>query len=301
MPTIGFIGQGWIGKNYSDDFEKRGFKVVRYANEELYIANKNLIKDCDIVFIAVPTPTTPDGFDDKIVRNVIKLVGKGKSVVIKSTILPGRTKEIQKENPNIFVFHSPEFLTEATAAYDAAFPKRNIIGAPVLNAEYTKRAEEILSILPPAPFTKICDSTEAEIIKYSKNCMGFARVILTNIFYDYAQAHGADWATIQEAISADPQFGPTYMNPIHKSGRGAGGHCFIKDFAAFTQSYKELVNDEHGHQLLESLEEKNIRLLKGTNKDLDLLDGVYGSKNEETIREEITEEVLQESPAYKLA
>ena len=29
-PTIGFIGQGFIGKNYADDFEERGFEVIRY-------------------------------------------------------------------------------------------------------------------------------------------------------------------------------------------------------------------------------------------------------------------------------
>ncbi len=57
---IGFIGQGWIGKNYADDFEKRGFEVVRYAQEEPYIKNKEAIADCDIVFIAVPTPSTPE-------------------------------------------------------------------------------------------------------------------------------------------------------------------------------------------------------------------------------------------------
>ncbi len=28
---IGFIGQGWIGKNYADDFEHRGYRVVRYS------------------------------------------------------------------------------------------------------------------------------------------------------------------------------------------------------------------------------------------------------------------------------
>lgn len=53
---IGFVGQGWIGKNYADDFEERGFSVIRYSLEEPYVANKERIKDCDMVFIAVPTP-----------------------------------------------------------------------------------------------------------------------------------------------------------------------------------------------------------------------------------------------------
>jgi predicted dinucleotide-binding enzyme len=33
-PLIGFIGQGFIGKNYANDFEKRGYEVIRYANEK---------------------------------------------------------------------------------------------------------------------------------------------------------------------------------------------------------------------------------------------------------------------------
>ena len=94
---IGFIGQGFIGKNYSDDFEKRGHKVVRYAKEKPYDANKEEIKKCDIVFIAVPTPTTPKGYDASIIKAVLPLTKKGGIVVLKSTIFPGLTKEIQKE------------------------------------------------------------------------------------------------------------------------------------------------------------------------------------------------------------
>ena len=52
-PNIGFIGQGWIGKHYADDFEKRGYKTVRYSLEEPYINNREKVKTCDIVFIAV--------------------------------------------------------------------------------------------------------------------------------------------------------------------------------------------------------------------------------------------------------
>src|SRR3989344_1010302 len=130
MKKVGFIGQGWGGKSYADDFENRGFDVVRYSMEKPYAANKNKIKDCDIVFVAVPTPTTSAGFDDSIVRSVIKLVGKNKIAVIKSTVLPGTTDSVQKENPEILVMHSPEFLDEVSAAHDAAHPKRNIIGIP---------------------------------------------------------------------------------------------------------------------------------------------------------------------------
>src|SRR3989338_6825777 len=86
-PLIGFIGQGWIGKNYANDFEKRGLKTVRYALEVPYAQNKEKIKECGIVFVAVPTPTTPKGFDASIVESALGLVGKGKIAVLKSTIL----------------------------------------------------------------------------------------------------------------------------------------------------------------------------------------------------------------------
>ena len=128
---IGFIGQGWIGKNYADSFCDRGFNVVRYALEEPYIENKERIGDCDIVFIAVPTPTTEDGFNCDVLKKVISLVGKGKVAVIKSTIVPGTTEALQRENPEIIVLHSPEFLEEVKARHDSDNPKRNIIGLPV--------------------------------------------------------------------------------------------------------------------------------------------------------------------------
>ncbi len=275
-PLIGFIGQGWIGKNYANDFESRGHNVIRYSLDPEYIKNKQKIKKCDIVFIAVPTPTTPGGFSDAIVREAVKLVGKGNIGVIKSTILPGTTSDIQKQNKGIYVVHSPEFLTEASAAYDAAFPKRNIIGIPENTKMFREKAELILSVLPGAPYSVICGALDAEIIKYGRNILGVFRIMFTNILYDLTLKLGGDWTAVRDAIASDPDNGPTYMNPIHKSGRGAGGHCFIKDFAAFTRLYEAVVGDASGVDLLKTLENKNIDLLLKSNKDLDLLQGVYG-------------------------
>ena len=274
---IGFIGQGWIGKNYADDFEERGFKTVRYALEAPYDKNKGAIQDCDIVFIAVPTPTTPEGFDDSVIRDVLKLMGKGNIAVIKSTMLPGTTESIQKENPDILVMHSPEFLTESSAAHDAAHPKRNIIGIPVEDDEYREKAALVLSVLPNAPYVAVVSATEAEIIKYARNVVGYARVLFSNILYDIAEHSGASWAPIKAAISADPEFGPQYLEPVHHSGRGAGGHCFIKDFAALRHHLEEyLPQEEEAIAALKQMEKLNKKLLCKSKKDINLLQGVYG-------------------------
>ena len=71
------------------------------------------------------------------------------------------------------------------------------------------------------------------------------------------------------------------MNPMHQKGRGAGGHCFIKDFATFADLYENIVGDQEGVAVLRSLEKKNKALLAATNKDGDILRGVYGGSIKE--------------------
>ncbi len=281
--TIGCIGQGFIGKNYADDFESRGYTVVRYAKEPAYEANKDAIATCDIVFIAVPTPSTPEGFDASIVESVIDLVGEGKTAVIKSTMQPGSTERIAAHFPTRFVMHSPEFLREKTAAHDAKHPERNIVGIPHDTPEWRAKATEVLAVLPPAPYTSIVDARSAELIKYIGNCFLTTKVVFFNAMYDLAQSLGVDWEQVREAVIHDPRIGASHTAVAHESGhggvpgRGAGGHCFIKDLAALRELYERLrPADQEGIAFLAAIEEKNTRLLIESQKDLDLLGGVYG-------------------------
>ena len=272
---IGFIGQGWIGSNYADDFEARGYKTVRYGLEDQYIGNKDEISKCDIVLIAVPTPTTPTGFDDSIVRDALSLIGTGKVAVVKSTIIPGTTASLQEQFPEIIVMHSPEFLREASAAYDAANPDRNIIGIPKDTANYIKAAEDVLSVLPNAPYNKIMSALEAEMVKYVGNCFLFSKVVFMNMLYDMVVSQGADWETVRIAMTKDPRIGESHTNPVHDGGRGAGGHCFIKDFEAFRDFFKS-VKDVHGDALLDAFVTYNNNMLIKSGKSIDLLASVYG-------------------------
>lgn len=276
-PLIGFIGQGWIGKAYSDNYEERGYEVVRYSLEKPWIKNKHRIAECDIVFVAVWTPTTPKGFDISVVESVLPLIGKGKIAVIKSTILPGTTTALQKKFPEIVVLFGPEFLSIHSHVHDAAHPFVNLIGVPVNDAKHYLAAERVMRTLPKAPHSEICKSAEAEIFKYTHNASGYTQVILFNMMYDLAQKFGANWDVVNRAVQVDPLISKRYSNPVHKSGRGAGGGCFIKDVAALSKHFKKhLPSDKLALKVLEAMEAKNIELLTGTNKDLDLLEGVYG-------------------------
>jgi len=283
---IGFIGQGWIGKHYADNFETRGHEVVRYALEAPYNQNKAAISECTIVFIAVPTPSTPDGFCYPPVHDALSCIAPGTTVVIKSTLLPGTTAELQAAFPELYVMHSPEFLREASAAHDAAHPDRNLIGIPETNDAYRTRAESVLAVLPSAPYSRIMPCYEAELVKYGGNCFLYTKVIFMNAFYDLVQANKADWDVIREAMVQDPRIGDSHTQPIHASGhdsdgaqkcvRGAGGHCFIKDFEAFSRFYRDMIGDDAAHRMLEQMIAYNNHLLVTSGKDLDILTGVYG-------------------------
>ncbi len=284
---IGFIGQGWIGRHLADHFVERGFEVVRFAKESPYDVNKKAVETCHIVFIAVPTPTTPSGFDDSILRSVIGGVGKGNIAVIKSTILPGTTDALQKENPDIIVLHSPEFLRETSVTHDIAFPDRNIVGIPDRHFDdprFQKAAQQVMEVLPEAPYRVICKAAEAELTKYGGNNFLYTKVVFMNMLYDLAQLYGVRWDVLAANMVADPRIGSSHMEPVHQhdhmgaeSGRGAGGHCFIKDFAALRQLYeKVLPKDTETIAVLKAFEAKNNALLRESKKDIDLLTGVYG-------------------------
>lgn len=284
METIGFIGQGWIGKHYADDFEARGLSVVRYGLEPEYAGNKEKIAECPIVFIAVPTPTTENGFDSSIVRAVLPLVGKGSIAVLKSTLLPGTTEELQAAFPDILVLNSPEFLREANAAHDAANPERNLIGIPEDTERYREAAKRVLAVLPEAPYARIMPARAAELTKYAGNVFLALKVVYANMLADLSVSLGTDYETVKDALGADPRIGPSHLSVVSasghsdKAGRGAGGHCFIKDLEAFRRLYGTEVAEDKGKELIAALVRKNNAYLIASKKDLDLLGGVYGTE-----------------------
>ncbi len=275
---IGFIGQGWVGYNYANDFEKRGYDVIRYSLDKKYINNREIINSADIIFVAVPTPTVDRIFDDSFLRSALSTISKGKIVVIKSTLIFGKTIELQEKYKDLFIFHSPEFLSRKTAAYDAENPERNIIGMPKNTTLYRTKAKMIMSVLAKAPYELICSSNEAEFIKYGHNVNGYIQVVYSNLLLDLAKNNNMKWDNLKSAFMADPLMAHRYLNPLDGKGRGAGGDCFIKDFEAFIEiTKKSKVLDEHV-KMLETIRNINVKLLVNSGKDMDLVRGVYSKK-----------------------
>ncbi len=277
--TIGVVGQGFVGKNYADALHDRGYNVIRYSLEKEYQQNRDQIRDTDVVIIAVPTPTKNGVFDISLVRDALTLCREGQTVVIKSTVQMGATAALQKEFPELKLFHVPEFLREAFAREDVEHPIRVVIGMGVVGEEYRTIASSLVEIFPAALHTSVTDTTTAEFIKYTHNTLGYMMIVYTNVLYDLAATHNVEWAMVKDAIVHNPWFPEKYLDPVHKSGPGAGGHCFIKDFAALVASYAQsLPGDAEGIALLRAIEEKNIALLRASGKDAVLLQEVYDNR-----------------------
>ena len=278
-PTIGVVGQGYVGKNYADNFEERGFRVVRYSLLPEHAENKIKILETDLVIIAVPTPTRSGAFDDTHVRSALSELREGQIVVIKSTIQKGTTVRLQQDHRHLTIMHVPEFLREAYAREDVDFPSRNIIGLGADTPAHHQAAKLVEEIFPKAKHTMKVPAVDAEFIKYTHNTMGVMMIVYANLLYDLAREHGVAWDSVKDAILHNPWFPEKYLDPIHKDGRGAGGSCFIKDFAALVESYeKRLPEDKEGIALLTAIVNKNNRLLRDTGKSLKILNEVYGEE-----------------------
>ncbi len=132
-------------------------------------------------------------------------------------MMPGTCEKLQSLYPDRFVFHSPEFLAEKTAAYDVAHPTRNVVGYPIDNDEYRSRAQIVIDILPEAPVNIVCTSREAEFIKYGSNSFLALKVVYANILYDLAKNAEANWDVIKEGIGSDPRIGMSHLDVVHAS------------------------------------------------------------------------------------
>jgi UDPglucose 6-dehydrogenase len=227
---IGIIGVGMVGGALRNYFESIGVKPFLYDKFQK-LGSVEEVNRAEVVFVVVPTPydQKTKKFDDSYIKAAFKILKSPKTVIIKSTVLPGTTERFQKQYPKHKVFFNPEFLTELTADQDMRFPDRQIIG-------YTSKsyniAKDILHLLPLAPFERIMPATAAEMVKYFGNNWFAVKVAYANQMYDLCQKIGVDYDTVMEAAAADKRIGRSHLEVWHKGYRGYGGKCLPKDIKA---------------------------------------------------------------------
>lgn len=265
---IGIMGLGMVGGALARYFEGQGYTMGEtlfgYDPGKGQTDIDRLNAGAEVVFVAVPTPYVVDGagFDLSYVRDALSKLTGSKTVVIKSTVLPGATDDLAREFPALRVLFSPEFLTEATADEDTRHPERQIIGWTT--SESKKVAKDVMALLPLAPFERVMTAKDAEMVKYFNNTWYATKVVFANQVYDLCQKVGADYDAVKEAAAAAKWVGGTmHLEIFHKGYRGYGGKCLPKDTRALIQLGQRVGAPM---ELLETVEKVNNRLTDGGKK-----------------------------------
>lgn len=212
------------------------------------------LEGSDLIVIAVGTPSENGVIDLKYIRRVareigayIKTAGRHISVVVKSTVVPGTTDTVVREeveaasgltHPAFGLGMNPEFLREGEAIEDFAEPDRIVLGHE--DPQTLARLEELYA---PWDVDKVRVNTRtAEMIKYANNAMLATQISAVNEIANLAAALGGiDVLDVVGGVHLDKRWNPildggrraqphilTYLVP----GCGFGGSCFPKDVQA---------------------------------------------------------------------
>ncbi len=204
---------------------------------------KGGIKDSDIIFVSVNTPTKIFGagsgmaadlqYWEKTARQIRKHAESHKIIVEKST-LPVKTalameRILTSTDSEIHfdVLSNPEFLAEGTAIKDLENPDRVLIGSRETESALKARDELIEIYANWVPRDRIITSNiwSSELSKLVANAFLAQRISSINSITALCEKTDADILEVARAVGMDSRVGSKFLN----ASVGFGGSCFKKD------------------------------------------------------------------------
>ncbi len=350
MERISVLGTGYVGLVTGSCFAYLGHKVICLdINEEkieklkkgeipiyepqldrilaVAVESNNIefttdydyaIKNSDFIFIAVGTPSAPDGSADlSFVSQALKTIASYitendfKIIVNKSTVPVGTgrwasalvadellKKGVREPEKHFCVVSNPEFLREGKAVEDFMNPDRIVIGSD--NKDIALKTASLYSTLnPPMIITNL---PTAEMIKYASNAFLATKISFINEMANLSEKIGADIEIVSKGMGLDKRIGPYFL----KAGLGFGGSCFPKDVKALIHTSKKYSIDptilEAVIKVNEQQKIKPIEILKKANVDLDkarvALWGLAFKPDTDDIREAASLNIISELLNY---
>ena len=272
---VGFIGIGKLGQDCAEVIAKKhfveGYDIVKKTPENFVQVDtiEQVVKDKDIVFIAVPTPhqkeydgsvpsahLNPVDFNYETVKDCIKeankYMNKNQLLVLISTVLPGTTRrEFVPLITNTRFIYNPYLIAMGSVKWDMVNPEMVMIGTE--DGSETGDAKMLTdfykTIMENDPRYIVGTWDECECIKVFYNTFISAKIGLVNMIQDVAIKQGninVDVVTNALAQSTMRIMGPKYMT----AGMGDAGACHPRDNIALRYMAQNL---DLGYDLFDSI------------------------------------------------
>uniref|UniRef100_H3CJ82 UDP-glucose 6-dehydrogenase n=1 Tax=Tetraodon nigroviridis TaxID=99883 RepID=H3CJ82_TETNG len=220
--------------------------VESCRNRNLFFSTDidSAIRDADLVFISVNTPTKTYGmgkgraadlkFIEACARRIVEVSDGYKIVTEKSTVPVRAAESIRrifdantKPSLNLHVLSNPEFLAEGTAVKDLKEPDRVLIGGDE-TAEGQAAIRALCAVYEhwvPKERIITTNTWSSELSKLTANAFLAQRISSINSISALCEATGADVEEVAKAIGMDQRIGSKFL----KASVGFGGSCFQKD------------------------------------------------------------------------
>lgn len=211
------------------------------------------VRDAQVVFIAVGTPSQESGatdlsFVEAVARQIGACMQEYKVIVTKSTVPVGTSEKIsgwiregQKASglsASFGVASNPEFLREGAAISDFMRPDRVVIGAEdEVSLTILKELYSPL-FLNETPFV-LTNVVTAELIKYAANAFLATKISFINEMANLCEVVGGDVQAVARGIGLDGRIGKKFLH----AGPGFGGSCFPKDTRSAAHFAAEVGSD----------------------------------------------------------